>query len=105
LPLSKEFLKGKKENLMEFYALAYKPEVCVYFDFANKENVKFVDTTCLLPAEEMAQQYIADHLNDDYMVVAVSVDYHSSKTEETNFSIDPVPDWDEEMERREITLF
>lgn len=59
---------------MEFYAIAYKYQEDVFYDFSKKEDVIELESTCLLPTKSMAEQYIEDELSSDYVPVSIVIE-------------------------------
>jgi hypothetical protein len=59
---------------MKFYVVAYRYAEDVFYDFEEQECVEHALTSsCLLPAYWMAEEYIEDHLGDDYVVDEIEI--------------------------------
>lgn len=59
---------------MKFYAIANQYQEDVFVDFAKKEDVLELNSTCLLPTKEMAEQYIEDELSNQYVVIEIELE-------------------------------
>ncbi|WP_268626944.1 hypothetical protein [Paenibacillus alvei] len=59
---------------MKFYAIANQYQEDVFVDFAKKEDVLELNSTCLLPTKEMAEQYIDDELSNQYVVIEIELE-------------------------------
>ncbi len=82
---------------MKFYAIAFLYQEDVFVDFAKKEDVMELNSTCLLPTKEMADQYIEDELSDQYVTVEIEID-SISRNGTWSWSRSRVDRWDEELE-------
>ncbi|QDP42956.1 hypothetical protein HWC53_gp133 [Bacillus phage vB_BmeM-Goe8] len=78
---------------MEFWAIAYRYEEDVFYDFEKKEDTFDLGPTCFLPTEEMAEQIIEDELSIQYVAVRINVET-IEKSGNWSWSRDEIPDWD-----------
>jgi hypothetical protein len=58
---------------LKMYAIGYKYQEDVFFNFATGEDSFSLDPSCFLPTEEMAEQIIEDELSDQYGVVEIEI--------------------------------
>lgn len=79
---------------MEFYAAAFKYQEDVFFDFEEMEDRHGLESTCLLPSLEVAEQMIGDHLGDEYAPVKIIL--VSLREGIWSWEREEFPIWDEE---------
>lgn len=59
---------------MKFWALAYFYQDEVFYDFAKEEDTMDLSATCFLPTKEVAEDFISQHLDDDYAPVEIELE-------------------------------
>lgn len=59
---------------MKFWAIAFKYQEDVFYDFEKKEDSHGLEPSCLLPTEEMASQYIQDELSIEYEPIQIEIE-------------------------------
>ena len=59
---------------MRFYALGFKHEEDVFYNFNEKDDTYDLTEECLLPTEELAREMIEEHTGTEYFVKPVDID-------------------------------
>ncbi|AWC29271.1 hypothetical protein [Bacillus cytotoxicus] len=80
---------------MKFWALAYQYQEDVFYDFAKEENTMDLSESCLLPTKEVAEDFISQQLDDDYVPVEIELET-LQKNGILSWSRGRVERWDEE---------
>ncbi|WP_121616626.1 hypothetical protein [Virgibacillus halodenitrificans] len=81
---------------MKFWAIAYKFQEDVFYDFKKHADSIGLEPSCLLPTKKLASQFIEDELNtDDYGSIGVNIET-LSKQGVMSWSREPFKEWDEE---------
>ena len=78
---------------MEFWALAYKYEDGNFYDFKLKYNEVYLKDSCLLPTQEMAENYIRDNLSNAYTVVKVKIHSYADEGKKLGYLMTRLPEW------------
>jgi len=75
---------------MQFYALGYKYENDVFYDFEKEGDVDGFDlkASCLLPTRKLAEQLIEKEVGDSYFVVEVELNSLNERTGNFSFTVD-----------------
>lgn len=63
---------------MEMWAIAYKYQVDVFFDFKENEDTITFSESCLLPTKELAEEFIEETLGDEYVPVSIKIEDYSN---------------------------
>jgi hypothetical protein len=79
---------------MKFWAIAYKYQEDVFYDFAKMDDGIGLEPTCLLPTESLAKIYVEDELGSDYVAVEVDI-YKVELNGSWSYSFDTVEEWEE----------
>lgn len=79
---------------MKFWAIAYKYQEDVFYDFAKMDDGIGLEHTCLLPTKDIAESVIAHELSIDYVAVEVDV-YRVEQNGSWSYSFDTVEEWEE----------
>jgi hypothetical protein len=82
---------------MKFWAIAYQYQEDVWFDLEKKEDSFDLRSTCLLPTQELAEQYIEDELSIQYAPVEIEIET-ISKSGTWSWSREKVEAWDEDWD-------
>lgn len=78
--------------MMEFWAIAYKFEENIFYDFKKKELTHNFSEACFLPSEELANQLIQEEFGNE--AVAVKVVLHSlSANGVCSYTVGKVAEW------------
>ncbi|GAB6669690.1 hypothetical protein [Bacillus cereus] len=80
---------------MKFWALAYQYQEDVFYDFAIEETTLDLSETCFLPTKEVAEDFISQQLDDDYVPVEIELET-LQKNGIWSWSRGRVERWDEE---------
>ncbi|MFY0147859.1 hypothetical protein ACRS52_14690 [Bacillus cytotoxicus] len=80
---------------MKFWALAYQYQEDVFYDFAKEENTMDLSESGLLPTKEVAEDFISQQLDDDYVPVEIELET-LQKNGIWSWSRGKVERWDEE---------
>ncbi|QWH09508.1 hypothetical protein [Bacillus mycoides] len=80
---------------MKFWALAYQYEEDVFYDFVKEEDTMDLSEACFLPAKEVAEDFISQQLDDDYVPVEIELET-LQKNGIWSWSRGRVERWDEE---------
>ncbi|MEC5307807.1 hypothetical protein [Bacillus thuringiensis] len=80
---------------MKFWALAYQYEEDVFYDFVKEEDAMDLSEACFLPTKEVAEDFISQHLDDDYVPVEIELET-LQKNGIWSWSRGRVERWDEE---------
>ena len=80
---------------MEFkvWAIGYKHEEDVYFDFETNSDTFSLKPSCFLPTKKVAENVIEDELSTYYFPVEIEID--SVNRGSWAWSRDMVPGWDD----------
>jgi hypothetical protein len=81
---------------MKFWAIAYQFQEDIFWDFALQDESMELKETCFLPTEEMAKNYIDEHLSDDYVPVKIEIE-RVERNGTWSYSRGPVQRWDDEF--------
>lgn len=79
---------------MKFYAIAYKFQEDVFYNFEECSDHLGLEPTCLLPIKDLAEQIIEEELSIDYVPVEINL---NNVRENGNWSYSRgfVEGWDE----------
>lgn len=78
---------------MEFWAIAYKYEESIFYDFKKQGLTHNFSEACFLPSEELANQLIEDEFGNE--AVAVKVELNSlSESGVWTYSVGKVAEWE-----------
>ncbi|MGH0421931.1 hypothetical protein [Bacillus cytotoxicus] len=80
---------------MKFWALAYQYQEDVFYDFAQEEDTMDLSESCFLPTEEVAEDFISQQLDNDYVPVEIELET-LQKNGIWSWSRGKVERWDEE---------
>lgn len=80
---------------MKFWALAYQYEEDVFYDFVKEEDTMDLSEACFLPTKEVAEDFISQQLDDDYVSVEIELET-LQKNGIWSWSRGRVERWDEE---------
>ncbi|TFF45794.1 hypothetical protein [Bacillus thuringiensis] len=80
---------------MKFWALAYQYQEDVFYDFAKEEDAMDLSESCFLPTEEVAEDFISQQLDSDYVPVEIELET-LQKNGIWSWSRGRVERWDEE---------
>ncbi|KOS64492.1 hypothetical protein FJQ98_21020 [Lysinibacillus agricola] len=58
---------------MEFWAIGYKYKEGVYYDYATDDLAVELKETCFLPTKEVAEDYIRNEFDDEYVAVKIDL--------------------------------
>lgn len=78
---------------MEFWVLGYRKKEGNFYDFKLKENEVYLKESCLLPTEEMANEFLDNHLSDDYVVLKVTITSYASEGSKMGYLLQRLPEW------------
>ena len=73
---------------MNFYALGYKYENDVFYDFETEGDTLDLKASCLLPTRKLAEQLIENEVGDTYFVVEVELNSLNERTGNYSTTID-----------------
>ncbi|MGM1464116.1 hypothetical protein [Bacillus cereus group sp. BceL310] len=60
---------------MRFWAVAYKYQEDVFYDFAKEEDTMDLNAACFLPTREVAEDFISQQLDHgDYVSVSIELE-------------------------------
>ena len=79
---------------MEFWAIACKYQDGVFYDFDTDDLTTDLKETCFLPTEDIANDYIRNEFDDEYVAVKIKL----LRLEENGvwaYSADRVPEWED----------
>lgn len=79
---------------MEFWAIAYKYQEGVYYDFATDDLTTNLKETCLLPTKEVAEDYIRNEFDEDNVAVKIEL-LRLEANGVWAYSSGRVPEWDD----------
>ena len=74
---------------MKFFALGYKYQEDVFYDFEKEEDSLSLEPTCFLPSRKIAEQLIENEVGDDYFIVEVELLSLNEKTGTYSTTINP----------------
>ncbi|MGN4759915.1 hypothetical protein ACTFRK_29265 [Bacillus cereus group sp. MYBK227-2] len=80
---------------MKFWALAYQYEEDVFYDFVKEEDTMDLNEACFLPTKDVADDFISQQLDDDYVPVEIELET-LQKNGIWSWSRGRVERWDEE---------
>ncbi|MEB9540189.1 hypothetical protein P4V88_01610 [Bacillus thuringiensis] len=80
---------------MKFWALAYQYQEDVFYDFAKEEDTMDLNEACFLPTKDVADDFISQQLDDDYVPVEIELET-LQKNGIWSWSRGKVERWDEE---------
>ncbi|PIE91728.1 hypothetical protein CO726_30620 [Bacillus fungorum] len=80
---------------MKFWALAYQYQEDVFYDFAKEEDTMDLSEACFLPTKDVADDFISQQLDDDYVPVEIELET-LQKNGIWSWSRERVERWDEE---------
>ncbi|MEF7558453.1 hypothetical protein [Bacillus thuringiensis] len=80
---------------MKFWALAYQYQEDVFYDFAKEEDTMDLNEACFLPTKDVADDFISQQLDDDYVPVEIELET-LQKNGIWSWSRGRVERWDEE---------
>lgn len=99
---------------MKFWVIADKRGLDLYYDFETKQTEEWLDTTRLLPAEGIAEEYIKNHLtyknektlelHTDYKAIEIEfrdVVFKDNELVEATVIGAEIDEWKEELEEEE----
>lgn len=58
---------------MKFWAIGYKYQEEVYFDFEKGDDTLGLEPTCLLPTQKVAEEMIKEEFGMDYLPVEIEL--------------------------------
>ncbi|MBJ8031981.1 hypothetical protein [Bacillus cereus group sp. N21] len=82
---------------MKFWALAYQYQDDVFYDFAIEETTLDLSETCFLPTKEVAEDFISQQLDDEYIPVEIELET-LQKNGIWSYTRGRVERWDEDFE-------
>lgn len=82
---------------MKFWAIAYQYQEDVFYDFAIEETTLDLSETCFLPTKEVAEDFISQHLDDEYIPVEIELET-LQKNGVWSYTRGRVERWDEDFE-------
>ncbi|WP_436863973.1 hypothetical protein [Bacillus fungorum] len=80
---------------MKFWALAYQYQEDVFYDFAKEEDTMDLNEACILPTKDVADDFISQQLDDDYIPVEIELET-LQKNGVWSYTRGKVERWDEE---------
>lgn len=80
---------------MKFWALAYQYQEDVFYDFAKEEDTMDLNEACFLPTKDVADDFISQQLDDDYIPVEIELET-LQKNGVWSYTRGKVERWDEE---------
>ncbi|MBO1513239.1 hypothetical protein [Metabacillus bambusae] len=81
---------------MKFWVIAYKYQEDIFWDFSSSGDTHDLQETCFLPTQSIAEGFIEDQLNDDYVPVEIELET-LNKNGAWSYSRGEVESWDEEF--------
>lgn len=78
---------------MEFCALAYKPKEGHFYDFKTGDLANHLEANCLLPTEEMANQYIEENQLTDYVAVPIRLHSYTTEGNKLGYEMPRLKEW------------
>ena len=78
---------------MNVWVIAYRYDEDAFYDFDTDDTTGGLKPTCFLPTEDVANDYIRNELNDEYVAAKVTI----HRVEENGVwahSIDGIPEWE-----------
>jgi hypothetical protein len=80
---------------MKFWAIAYRYQEEVFYNFEIEEDTLDLTEQCFLPTESLATEIIEEKLSADYAPVGIELET-LNKNGIWSWSRDQVEEWDEE---------
>lgn len=85
---------------MKMWAIAYKHEEDVWYDFEIEGNGYDLDPSCLLPTKKLAEEIIKNVLCDDYIPVEIDIKRLTEKGIRF-YEFDSPKEWQDDYETEE----
>lgn len=79
---------------MNFWAIAYKYQEDVFWDFEKDGETTDLKETCFLPTKDMADIFIEEELSDEFVPVEINLE-RLEKNGVWSHSRSEVKEWDE----------